>query len=58
MTFYEINQLQGLLDAFVSQLDQAIDHAAYESPLYWSLVDRRAAAVEAYEATISTPIMG
>ena len=47
MTIHEISELQSLLDAFVSQLDQAIDHAAHESPLYWSLVDRRAAAVAA-----------
>ena len=58
MTIHEISELQGMLDAFIAQLDQAIDQAAYESPLYWRLVDRRSAAVAAYEATIGTPTMG
>ena len=58
MTIHEISELQGLLGTFIAQLDQAIDQAAYESSLYWSLVDRRAAAVAAYDATITTPILG
>ena len=52
MNIHEISELQRLLDAFVSQLDQAIDQAAYESPLYWGLVERRSAAVAAYDATV------
>ena len=58
MTIHEISELQGMLGVFIAHLDDAIDHAAYESPLYWSLVDRRSAAVAAYEATIGSPIMG
>ena len=52
MNIQEIRDLQGLLDKYIAQLDQAIDQAAYESPLYWRLVERRSAAVAAYDATI------
>ena len=48
----QITNLQTMLDAYVCHLDQEIERAEYESPLYWGLVDRRAAAVAAYEATI------
>ena len=52
MSIHEIRELQILLDAFIGQLDRAIEQAAYESPLYWGLVERRSAAVAAYDATI------
>ena len=58
MTIHEISDLQSMLDAFIFQLDQAIDQSVYESPLYWRLVERRSAAVAAYEATIDQPTMG
>ena len=52
MDHTQIADLQRLLDDYIEQLDAAIDNADYESPLYWRLVTRRAAAVAAYEATI------
>jgi hypothetical protein len=52
MNISQITDLQNMLDAYVSHLDQEIEAAQYESPRYWRLVARRAAAVAAYEATI------
>ena len=48
----QLTNLQAMLDTYICHLDREIERAVYESPLYWRLVDRRAAAVEAYEATI------
>ena len=48
----QLTNLQTMLDAYICHLDREIERAVYESPLYWRLVDRRAAAVAAYEATI------
>lgn len=52
MNISQITELQSLLDAYICHIDREIERAEYESPLYWGLVDRRAAAVAAYEATI------
>ena len=52
MNISQITELQAMLDTYICHLDREIERAVYESPLYWRLVDRRAAAVAAYEATI------
>ena len=48
----QLTDLRRMLATYTEHLDHEIDRAEYESPRYWSLVDRRAAAVAAYEATI------
>ena len=52
MDFSQLADLRRLLGTYTEHLDHEIDRAEYDSPLYWRLVDRRAAAVAAYEATI------
>lgn len=52
MNISQITELQAMLDAYICHLDHEIERAESESPRYWSLVDRRSAAVAAYEATI------
>ena len=52
MNINQISDLQALLDEYVDHLERQIEQAKYESPLYWRLVERRCAAVAAYEATI------
>ena len=52
MDFSQITDLRRMLDTYIEHLDHEIERAKYESPLYWRLVDRRAATVAAYEATI------
>ena len=52
MNISQVTDLQNMLDTYIEHLDHEIEQAEYESPLYWRLVDRRCAAVAAYEATI------